>query len=483
VLLAQRQCRKSIRDVARFRRRSTVSDVLRMLQATVQQLAQHLLSLFSCRRILVAAREHESGRALLWTAQGSDRNFTPIVQTSTLSRSRREGFFAPAPACWHALRRGGSTGTDQFEIMYLGRLGTTPEWCRFVPRSWKVLDRPSACLAAAFEFGSEWTCRLFVVDPKLNRPRRNILRLAQGLVAALSPALYNLYIAEQRRTIAAETERANLARALHDEVIQSLIAAEMEVHTACLRSTKGSVVGAAELGRIQDILHDEVLGLRDLMQRIKPVQIQPEELCDTLAECVAKFKADTGIAASFFASVQHVSLPPAMCPPIVRLVQEALANVRKHSGARCVAVTIDETNGHWRLLIEDDGRGIDWNGDTFTPLVIRDCVRAVDGELKVMAAASGGLRLEIAFTGYSTCTEPPASNAKLVAVKEMARVPFRASGSRHRVGIPARAESVLDVGSGDRVRLAVGPGLVTVAAAADAGPRPGAQGMSDENAG
>jgi signal transduction histidine kinase len=198
---------------------------------------------------------------------------------------------------------------------------------------------------------------------------------------------------------AVDTERSNLARALHDNVIQSLIAAEMEVHTACRRFAGGSAVTIADLLKIQHILHNEVLGLRDLMQRLKPVQIQPEDLCDTLSECVAKFKADTGIIASFSAKVRRVSLTPPMCPPVVRLVQEALSNARKHSGARHVLVSIDEADGLWRLAIEDDGRGLDSSADHRPPLVIRECVRALDGELRLLTAPGGGLRLEITFTG------------------------------------------------------------------------------------
>jgi signal transduction histidine kinase len=451
-------------DPARDRRRSDAELIVEILRrvhvddnvaSTLQPIAQTLLGLFGCRRILVAAREHEGGRAMLWTAQSAHGDAAPRVRRVSLLRSTREALFSPAPACWHALRRGRSTGVEQFEIMYPGRPddATRPTWSRCVPRALDVLRPQRTCMAVAFEFGAEWTCRLFVVDPTVKRPRRHVLRLAQDVVAALSPALYNVYVAERLRTSAAETERANLARTLHDGVIQSLIAAEMEVHMACRRSTDGSTVAITELRRIQHMLHNEVLGLRDLMQRIKPVQIAPEELCDALSDCVAKFKADTGIVCAFSAEVAQVSLPPALCPPVVRIVQEALSNVRKHSGARHVMVHVQETSGRWRLVIEDDGRGLDPNVPVPAPLVIRECVRSLDGDLQVLRAPGGGLRLEIAFAGYVPSAEAVATRPRLVAVRTQASVSVDRSriplhGSRDRRVARRSAEAVPESGRG-----------------------------------
>jgi hypothetical protein len=187
-------------DPARDRPRSDAELIVEMLRsvcvddnvaATLQQIAHTLIGLFCCRRILVAAREHEGGRAMLWTAQSAHGDAIPRVRRTSLLRSTREPLFSPAPACWHALRRGQSSGAEQFEIMYPGCPDDAPRpmWSRCVPRALDVLRPRRSCMAVAFEFGAEWTCRLFVVDPMVKRPRRHVLRLAQDVVAALSPAL------------------------------------------------------------------------------------------------------------------------------------------------------------------------------------------------------------------------------------------------------------------------------------------------------
>src|SRR5206468_3936383 len=146
-----------------------------------------------------------------------------------------------------------------------------------------------------------------------------------------------------------------------------------------------------------------------------------DELCHVLSDAVAKFRADTGIACSFSADVAQVSLPPATCPVVVRIVQEALSNVRKHSGARNVLVDIRETRGQWRLVIEDDGGGLDATVATPSPLVIRECVKSLDGDLHVLRTPGGGLRLEIAFTGYLPSADL-GEFARLVGVTEPAKV-------------------------------------------------------------
>src|SRR5260221_10678381 len=88
-----------------------------------------------------------------------------------------------------------------------------------------------------------------------------------------------------------------------------------------------------------------------------------------------------------------------MCTEVVRIVQEGLSSVRKHSGARHVSVRITEANARWRLTIEDDGRGLDAAATKLSPMVIKECVRSLGGELKLQSAPGSGLRLEIVFTG------------------------------------------------------------------------------------
>jgi signal transduction histidine kinase len=410
------------------------------LEPVIDRAARQVFEMFSCQRIMVAAQETVRGPALLWSVRNARRDATLRLHRGTLGQSARASLLFSEPASWFASRRRGRSRRPSVAITYGAHADTATAsvWSRQVSGAFAVVQPGHSCIAAAFELGRDWSCRLFIIDPQINRGRMSALGLAEDLVATLGPVLYNIYLTEQQRTRAADTERANLARALHDSVIQSLIAAEMELHAACRRASEGTAVTAGELRRIQELLHGEVLGLRDLMQRIKPVNIEPHELCDALAECLGKFKADTGISCSFSSDIGQLSLSAAMCQPVMRIVQEALSNVRKHSAACHVAVWIGERRGQWRLVIEDDGRGFDASLPPPSPLVIRECVRSLDGDLQVLRAAGGGMRLEIAFKACLSSTEGAGAAARLVTVNQRVR------GAVHRVPARARGNGAID---------------------------------------
>ena len=132
--------------------------------------------------------------------------------------------------------------------------------------------------------------------------------------------------------------------------------------------------------------------------------MEPGRLIQYMAGTVDRFRREQGISASFVAESQEVSLPPRVCTELVRIVQEALANVRKHSGAHNVFVRFARENGHYKLCVEDDGRGFGFTGrlssaeleaSSNCPLVIRERVRAIGGELMIESSEGWGARLGI----------------------------------------------------------------------------------------
>ena len=101
-----------------------------------------------------------------------------------------------------------------------------------------------------------------------------------------------------------------------------------------------------------------------------------------------------------------MTIPSRVCNEVARIVQEALVNIRKHSGARNVIVRFDSQDGNWKLVIDDDGKGFDFAGrlthaqleaSRQGPLVIKERVRSIGGELAVESASGRGARLEITF--------------------------------------------------------------------------------------
>ena len=258
-------------------------------------------------------------------------------------------------------------------------------------------------MTVSFVFGQEWVGRIFLFDPALAAETDEELRFLQELVRQVGPAVYNVLLLRRLRLRAGAVERARFARELHDGAVQSLIAVEMQVDVLRRQSAVKPEVVTDELGRIQGLLREEVLKLRELMQQMKTLDVDSKKLLGLLADTVERFQRETGINARFLSDVDELRMPQPVCRELARIVQEALVNVRKHSRARQVLVRLAARNGAWNVVIEDDGCGFPFTGRLSQseleamgkgPLVIKERVRVIEGELTIESTPGRGSRLE-----------------------------------------------------------------------------------------
>jgi signal transduction histidine kinase len=270
----------------------------------------------------------------------------------------------------------------------------------------------TSVLAVSLEMGREWTGRFVVVDAKLSASRERALRFAQNVTRQVAPALYSVYLFRRFRSRVGAIERARVARELHDTAIQSLISIEMQLDVLRRRPNGGAQLGS-ELERIQELLRQEVLNLRELMHTMRPIDIGPHQFLDFIAQLVERFRRDTGVSVNFVSELQEVTLPATTCRELARIVQESLVNIRKHSAARSALVRFGAQGGLWKLVIDDDGHGFPFAGrftlselDEFRrgPTVIKERVRAVGGDMVIESTPDHGSRLEITIPqkGYDS---------------------------------------------------------------------------------
>jgi two-component system nitrate/nitrite sensor histidine kinase NarX len=259
-------------------------------------------------------------------------------------------------------------------------------------------------MTVSFIFGQEWRGRIFFLDPTLTGEMTEELRFLQELVRQIGPAVYNVYLLRRLRLRAGALERARFARELHDGAVQSLIAVEMQVDVLRRQSATRAEIVPEELGRIQGLLREEVLKLRELMQQMKSLDIDSRKLIGFLADTVERFQRETGITARFSTDLEEPDMPQPVCRELTRIIQESLVNVRKHSHAHAVLVRLSAANGRWTLVVEDDGRGFPFSGRLSQkelddlgrgPLVIKERVRVIAGELAIESTPGQGSRLEI----------------------------------------------------------------------------------------
>jgi signal transduction histidine kinase len=260
-------------------------------------------------------------------------------------------------------------------------------------------------LACVVSFSPHIVGRVFLFEPKLGGSSKTQLRFLQQLSNRVAPGVYNVYLLRRLRSRAAAVERARVARELHDGVVQSLHGLAFRLYA--LRTAAGvNPKQSEELLELQELVQSETAVLRTLIQQLKPLDFDPRHLVEFLAGLIDRFRTDTGIAAEFVCDVGDVALSPTPCREIAGIVQEALANVLKHSGAEKVLVRLGTQKADWLLIIEDDGRGFEFSGRHSQlelekmrrgPSVIRERVRAIGGDLTIDSKPGQGARLEIRF--------------------------------------------------------------------------------------
>jgi signal transduction histidine kinase len=374
------------------------------MRETVRAILGAMLDLFNSSRIALALQHTGSGQSFLWDAERQGETQDTLVQLRELGPPDQDTYFFAFPGeSWCANMLRGTGTANRFRVMALSNQDKRLHRVScFLPYGFLSRHGFRWLLAVSFTCGKEWSGRVFLFDPRRRRQPGADLRFLQKLVGEVAPLVYDLYVLGHFRSHVRKVERTRVAQELHDGTIQSLIALEVEVG-ALRRRAKGDGI-AEELRLIQSQLADEIQDFRDLMERVKPIELGPNQLVSSLADVVDKFRIRTGIAASFVCESEQITVPAHIGHQLVRILQEALVNVRKHSGAHKVFVRCAPVNGHLEVTIDDDGRGFDFAGRlSFAqleatgkgPVVIRERLRSIGGECALESVPGRGARLEI----------------------------------------------------------------------------------------
>jgi signal transduction histidine kinase len=369
------------------------------LTGTMQQVLGEVMNIYGASRALSASQERHSYRVFLAEIQ---REGGETLRWREASPESEKAYLFESPA--DAIYASRNDNDQGFDTVLLDRDGgrLRDESTGFLDALARV-EKFDAVVSVGLVFGSEWSGRVFLFDPEMMGGPEEELRFLQEYTQQVGPAVYNVYLMRRLRERAGALERARFARELHDGAIQSLIAVEMQLDVLRRQSGTQAPVNE-ELGRIQSLLREEVLKLRELMQAMKSFEVNADRLLGFISDTVERFRRETGIAAEFVSEVERVDLPPRVCRELARIVQESLVNVRKHSGAHHVLVRLAQRAGNLQLTVEDDGKGFSFSGRRSDaeletsgkgPGVIRERVRLLAAELTIESTPGHGARLEV----------------------------------------------------------------------------------------
>src|SRR5579864_298450 len=227
-------------------------------------------------------------------------------------------------------------------------------------------------------------------------------RLAETALESTSAALRESQI--QLRTLtsgllrAQEEERLRVSRELHDDISQKLTALTVEAETLARKTRHAGGVSQTELRTLRDRLAAVSEDVRRTAQQLRPSSLEHLGLAPALKSYCADFARKEGIGVRFLARNLPRTVPPEVALNLYRVVQEALSNVAKHSGARRALVSLSAREDSLRLIVKDTGRGFD-------PALARsrglglinmdERVRSLGGSFSLQAKPGEGVHIEV----------------------------------------------------------------------------------------
>ena len=199
------------------------------------------------------------------------------------------------------------------------------------------------------------------------------------------------HLVETRRELAVMDERNRLARELHDSAKQQAFATAAQiggVRALLRRDPDAAAVHLVEAERLLDELRRELTGM---ILELRPAALSSEGLAAVLHNYVAEWAGQNDITPQVHITSAR-PLPSEIEQPLFRILQEALANVARHSAAGNVTVTLLVSPDDVTLSVSDDGRGFNANGarSGFGLSSMQQRTAALGGRLTVRSAAGTG---------------------------------------------------------------------------------------------
>jgi two-component system nitrate/nitrite sensor histidine kinase NarX len=192
------------------------------------------------------------------------------------------------------------------------------------------------------------------------RPRafnQSQLATLQTVAGQVAQVILNINLMAQLEYNTIVQERTRLAREIHDGIAQTLGFLKLK-----LAQMKGYIENnqAETLRQTVDICYDTLAeAYQDARLAIDGLRILPSEegLAGWLQQISRDFGETTGIQVTILEPLAGVDLPPEIHAQLIRIVQEALSNIRKHAEARHVTISCVESLGDLVLEVRDDGAG------------------------------------------------------------------------------------------------------------------------------
>ena len=208
---------------------------------------------------------------------------------------------------------------------------------------------------------------------------------------------------QMRIVEAQESERSRLAQEVHDGPAQVLSNAIFQVEYIERVMDTDERSARTELRFLRDLLRRELGSVRTFISQLRPPVLDELGLDGAITDAVGRMMALTGLAISFSLEAPPERLTPAQQTVVLRVLQEALQNVRKHGSASAATVATVIKGGDWVLTVRDDGRGFDVGAvaargrRNFGLQFMRERAELIGAQFEVHSRPDGGTLVRLAI--------------------------------------------------------------------------------------
>jgi signal transduction histidine kinase len=223
-------------------------------------------------------------------------------------------------------------------------------------------------------------------------------------------ALYRWRLHELRRLLNLRfeerlAERTRIAQDLHDTLLQGVISASMQLHVANEHLPNDSPAKPFVV-RVIQLMGQVVEEGRDAVRGLRSSYGNSDDLGTAFARIGEEFRTDQTKDYSVIVEGTPQELHPIIRETAYRIVREALTNAFRHSQGSKIEVEIEYTSRHLKILIRDNGAGIDPNvvelgRDGHWGLTgMRERAESIGGRLKVWSRANAGTEVELLIPSH-----------------------------------------------------------------------------------
>jgi len=238
--------------------------------------------------------------------------------------------------------------------------------------------------------------------------REDMKDLLTSIGHHLGMAIEKSRLDEEANLLSIMEERTRLANELHDSLAQSLASLKFQVRVLDELLHSGSEAALwQEMELIENSLDEAYTELRELIAHFR-APVDKRGLLPAVEQAIERFRRNSGISAFLQIEWDGVDLPAEVEIQVLRIIQEALANIRKHSEANAVRVMLragDDNN--YMILIEDDGTGIQSKvldgkpGEHLGLKIMQERATRIGGDLKIESDTGEGTRIILSFPQHA----------------------------------------------------------------------------------